>query len=588
MTKWFPLRALFVCSLLAAAAVSVRAGGVGDGTTTDAADGGDQSTEQPAGCGTAIMNQVDPAEALANTARLHPDIYQKMIAPKSGNPMLMKRTAGDDVQWTFNVLNQAGNNYDQVTANLKFTGKYARIWVDTSVTIVTPAMLQQLARALDTSTVATSRNPKQGIIQNDIDIAGPVPENVWMGDHMTEFLLTNIQSNIVGASILGFFYRIDQDPNDPASNHMNILYINAPAGVQAGMTSLLSTLAHEFQHLLHYPRNKYSELLYNEGCSEDASIINGYMDRGNSQFMGNTNVDLFRWSSGSALVTADYERAMTFVHYLREQFGESFYYDLIGEQTTGIERIDRTLAKHGIQTNSSTILEDFAVANLLRTNSNAVYGYQTAIKSGGTPKMAKSFAHPNYPADTTLSLERYGTVYLAYTNSAKLTQGVKLHLSGGNPFTATAILYQGTNIEVRHLGGGGDYTIGSVKPYDKIVLALVNTSSSSQMLDVASTQVALGVEDMAMTSTAGMALATAPNPFVGSTMLHFSIAESGPVTLKIFDSRGQQVSSLVEGDRFEAGSHDVVFEAGDLPNGYYVARLTQGERTVTQSLILLK
>jgi hypothetical protein len=85
-----------------------------------------------------------------------------------------------------------------------------------------------------------------------------------------------------------------------------------------------------------------------------------------------------------------------------------------------------------------------------------------------------------------------------------------------------------------------------------------------------------------------MGMSAVPNPFVGSTMIHFTTAANGPVTLTIFDAQGREVSTPIDGENFEAGAHDVVFEAGDLPNGYYLARLRQGDRVITQSMVLLK
>lgn len=578
MTKRFCLFILSLAALLCSMVNGAYAGGGDDDTTAP----------EPIGCGSAIMNAADPAVALENTARLHPDVYQRIMHPPSSPTPLMKTATGVGDQWTFNVYNQATNSYDQVTGVLQFAGKYARIWVDQNATNVTPAVVLQLAHALDTATVTGSRNPDQCIIQNDVDVFGPIPLNTWKSDHMTEFLLTDIQDNIAGAAILGFFYQVDQDTRSSVSNHMNILYIDSKEGLQGGVNSLLSTVAHEFQHLLHYARNKNSETMYNEGCSEDASILNGYMDRANSNFMANTNVDLFRWSNGSSQVLADYERAMTFMHYLQEQFGEQFLYQLVGEPSTGMTRIDKTLAKIGSSSNYKTILENFAIANFLRKNSDLVYNYELPIKSGGTPRIQKSFILPNYAADTTYSLQRLGAMYVGYNNPSKLAEGVTVHVSAPSSFTLMVVLYRNSEVEVRRLGGTGDYTISDWRPYDKFVFVIVNTSTSTQSVKFTTQRIALGVENQTLAPAADLALKAMPNPFMGSTMLHFTTTESGPVSLKIFDATGEQVASLVDGDRFEVGEHDLVFEPGDLPNGYYVARLVQGDRTATQSMILLK
>jgi len=71
-------------------------------------------------------------------------------------------------------------------------------------------------------------------------------------------------------------------------------------------------------------------------------------------------------------------------------------------------------------------------------------------------------------------------------------------------------------------------------------------------------------------------------------VIHFTTETSGPVSLRIYDAQGREVVNAIDGEIFDAGTHDIAFEAGDLPNGYYLARLRQGDRMVTQSMVLLK
>ncbi|RJP80064.1 MAG: T9SS C-terminal target domain-containing protein [Candidatus Zixiibacteriota bacterium] len=78
-----------------------------------------------------------------------------------------------------------------------------------------------------------------------------------------------------------------------------------------------------------------------------------------------------------------------------------------------------------------------------------------------------------------------------------------------------------------------------------------------------------------------------PNPFNPTTTLHYQLTAFSPVNLKVYDSAGREVAALVDGWR-EAGSHEVTFDASLLPSGTYFARLTAGEVTQVQKLILLK
>src|SRR5262249_28548527 len=64
-----------------------------------------------------------------------------------------------------------------------------------------------------------------------------------------------------------------------------------------------------------------------------------------------------------------------------------------------------------------------------------------------------------------------------------------------------------------------------------------------------------------------------PNPFTPSTSIRYEIAQSGPVTLSIYDLRGRKVRTLAKG-QVEGGAHAVSWDGRDgagreLPSGAY-------------------
>ena len=78
-----------------------------------------------------------------------------------------------------------------------------------------------------------------------------------------------------------------------------------------------------------------------------------------------------------------------------------------------------------------------------------------------------------------------------------------------------------------------------------------------------------------------------PNPFNPSTTIKFSIPEQTNVTLKIFNSIGQEVASLVNGE-MAAGNHSVDFNASKLSSGVYFYRIDSPSFTSTKKMILIK
>ena len=78
-----------------------------------------------------------------------------------------------------------------------------------------------------------------------------------------------------------------------------------------------------------------------------------------------------------------------------------------------------------------------------------------------------------------------------------------------------------------------------------------------------------------------------PNPFNPQTTIRFSVPEASVVKLVVFDVLGREVRVLVDGTR-EAGTHEVVFEAGDLPSGTYLVRLETPQGSFVQTMQLVK
>jgi hypothetical protein len=78
-----------------------------------------------------------------------------------------------------------------------------------------------------------------------------------------------------------------------------------------------------------------------------------------------------------------------------------------------------------------------------------------------------------------------------------------------------------------------------------------------------------------------------PNPFNPSTTLSFTMSETGPATLEVFDLAGRRVATLWDG-LAERGTHTVTFDAGALPSGLYFYRLSAPQGTQTRKMILGK
>ena len=63
-----------------------------------------------------------------------------------------------------------------------------------------------------------------------------------------------------------------------------------------------------------------------------------------------------------------------------------------------------------------------------------------------------------------------------------------------------------------------------------------------------------------------------PNPFNPSTTIEYAVPERSHVVLNVYDTLGQLVSTLVNGEE-EAGYHEVKFDGRALASGAYFYRI---------------
>lgn len=91
---------------------------------------------------------------------------------------------------------------------------------------------------------------------------------------------------------------------------------------------------------------------------------------------------------------------------------------------------------------------------------------------------------------------------------------------------------------------------------------------------------------------AGLGLgAGAPNPFSRATRLTFTLAQAGPVSLRVFDVHGREVRTLVRDTR-GAGSHQATWDGRDVrggavPAGIYFMRLEAGGGALARRIVKL-
>jgi hypothetical protein len=128
--------------------------------------------------------------------------------------------------------------------------------------------------------------------------------------------------------------------------------------------------------------------------------------------------------------------------------------------------------------------------------------------------------------------------------------------------------YIGSSIQVKNLRG--TYNDGTTIIYDKFYDPLANPVSSGNYVP-----------------TEFKLEQNYPNPFNPTTTISFDLPKETNVTLKVYNTLGAEVATLVN-KVMPTGHQSVVFNATKLASGMYVYRLQSGNFVETKKMILLK
>jgi len=78
-----------------------------------------------------------------------------------------------------------------------------------------------------------------------------------------------------------------------------------------------------------------------------------------------------------------------------------------------------------------------------------------------------------------------------------------------------------------------------------------------------------------------------PNPFNPTTVVMYDLPSARHVSLKVYNTLGQEVATLVDGYR-DAGHHVALFDARNLASGVYYSKLQAGEFSSTQKMVVAR
>jgi hypothetical protein len=79
-----------------------------------------------------------------------------------------------------------------------------------------------------------------------------------------------------------------------------------------------------------------------------------------------------------------------------------------------------------------------------------------------------------------------------------------------------------------------------------------------------------------------------PNPFNGTTNVLVELSEPSQVTLKVYDLLGNEVKTIIDGERRTPGVYKTAISLERMPSGVYFSRLTAGPVSATRRMVLVR
>lgn len=177
----------------------------------------------------------------------------------------------------------------------------------------------------------------------------------------------------LGYRIVGYFSSSDEvhPLAHPYSNAHESFFLNADT--MELDEEAYSTLAHEFQHMIHYHTDANESSWINEGFAVLAELLNGY-DTGGFDYLYTSQPDqsLNDWPNDPNATTPYYGSAFLYLTYFLDRFGEDATKALVAESKNSLESVDQVLLDlqisdaAGKQLTADDVFADWVVTNYVQ------------------------------------------------------------------------------------------------------------------------------------------------------------------------------------------------------------------------------
>jgi immune inhibitor A len=356
------------------------------------------------------------AESAALLANAMPAADARDLAlrfdPEGGDiPIVVNATppsykVGDKAQ--FWVSNSDTQKHFQVTAELRHVTDHVAMWVEQGVRM-NQRDVEASADRFEQKTYPTNRE--------------------FFGSEWTPGVDNDVRLNILhargmGDTVAGYYSSADEYSRqvNEYSNEREMFYVSADSGNAKPNSEFYDgTLAHEFQHMIHWANDRNEDSWVNEGMSELASYLNEF-DPGGAEYAYAEQPDtqLTTWADPSIGNAEHYGASYLFMNYFLDRFGEDLTKAVVASAQNGVAGFDEALEKAGQAERFDDIYADWVIANYLDApdaDSEGRYGYANI----DLPEMTIVETHRRFPAEAQAEVSQYGADYIRLEGNGPVT-----------------------------------------------------------------------------------------------------------------------------------------------------------------------
>ncbi len=362
---------------------------------------------------TKLQDTIVPINDLADLARR---FEGKENIPLTVDPPTQPFRVGDQERYW--VTNVDTNLSFEVDATLEYITEHVYFWIEDGVRF-DQSDLRDLVETFEKDIYPTNQEffGSEWIPGIDND------------PHLYILYATNL-----GFTLAGYFSSADEySPLAHEYSNAHEMFILNADNVDLDEEFTYGVLAHEFQHMIHWYRDRNEASWLNEGFSELAALLNGYYDSGfDSEYARNPDMQLTDWPNSDD-TTPHYGASFLFVTYFLDRFGDEATKALVAHPNNGMSSVDDVLTQigavdplTGATIKAENLFLDWVIASYLRNSrvGDGRYAYRS-YSSPPTIRPTETFtACPVNRAKR--QVHQFGVDYIRFKCSGAYT----LHFDG--------------------------------------------------------------------------------------------------------------------------------------------------------------